>query len=234
MARFKPPTVVAPPSTLREKLSSSKGLLEIVILFIVVIGGLGFGLFNPTAAGAIGAFGVLVIGLVEKSLSWKKFLNCLTQTTTTVGMIVTIFVGAMIFNYFLAASTLTFQLGKLIGELSVPPVVTIAAILLMWLGLGCVMDAVGMIMLTVPVVYPIIVTLGYNPIWFAVLGVIMIEAGLITPPVGMNVYIIGGIAKGVPLSVIFRGIVPFLIALLVCVGLVVAFPQIALFLPSIM
>jgi TRAP-type C4-dicarboxylate transport system permease large subunit len=149
-------------------------------------------------------------------------------------MIVTIFVGAMIFNYFLAASTLTFQLGKLIGELSVPPVVTIVAILLMWLGLGCIMDAVGMIVLTVPVVYPIIVTLGYNPIWFAVLGVIMIEAGLITPPVGMNVYIIGGIAKGVPLSVIFRGIVPFLIALLACVGLVVAFPQIALFLPSMM
>jgi tripartite ATP-independent transporter DctM subunit len=234
VARFKPPTFVAPTSTLREKLSAIKGLLEIVILFAVVIGGLGLGLFTPTAAGAIGAFGVLVIGLIKKSLSWQKFLNCLTQTTTTVGMIVTIFVGAMIFNYFLAASTLTFQLGKLIGELSVPPVVTIVAILLMWLGLGCIMDAVGMIVLTVPVVYPIIVTLGYNPIWFAVLGVIMIEAGLITPPVGMNVYIIGGIAKDVPLSVIFRGIVPFFIALLVCVGLVVAFPQIALFLPSVM
>jgi tripartite ATP-independent transporter DctM subunit len=233
-AGLKPPTFAAPPSTIREKLSAIKGLLEIVILFIIVIGGLGLGLFTPTAAGAIGAFGVLVMGLVKKSLSWQKFLNCLTQTTTTVGMIVTIFVGAMIFNYFLAASTLTFQLGKLIGELSVPPVVTIVAILLMWLGLGCIMDAVGMIVLTVPVVYPIIVTLGFNPIWFAVLGVIMIEAGLITPPVGMNVYIIGGIAKGVPLSVIFRGVIPFLIALLVCVGLVVAFPQIALFLPSAM
>ena len=234
VARLKPPTFAAPPSTIREKLSSIKGLLEIVILFVIVIGGLSLGLFTPTAAGAIGAFGVLVMGLIKKSLSWQKFLNCLTQTTTTVGMIVTIFVGAMIFNYFLAASTLTFQLGKLIGELSVPSVVTIAAILLMWLGLGCIMDAVGMIVLTVPVVYPIIVSLGYNPIWFAVLGVIMIEAGLITPPVGMNVYIIGGIAKGVPLSVIFRGIIPFLIALLVCVGLVVAFPQIALFLPSVM
>jgi tripartite ATP-independent transporter DctM subunit len=233
-AGLKPPTFVAPPSTIREKLSAIKGLLEIVILFVIVIGGLGLGLFTPTAAGAIGAFGVLVMGLVKKSLSWQTFLNCLTQTTTTVGMIVTIFVGAMIFNYFLAASTLTFQLGKLIGELSVPPVVTIVAILLMWLGLGCIMDAVGMIVLTVPVVYPIIVTLGFNPIWFAVLGVIMIEAGLITPPVGMNVYIIGGIAKGVPLSIIFRGVIPFLIALLVCVGLVVAFPQIALFLPSAM
>jgi C4-dicarboxylate transporter, DctM subunit len=111
---------------------------------------------------------------------------------------------------------------------------TVAAILVMWLILGCIMDATGMIVLTVPVVYPIIVTLGYSPIWFAVLGVLMVEAGLISPPVGMNVYIIGGIAKDVPLATIFRGIVPFLVAVIVCVVLIMAFPQIALFLPSIM
>lgn len=233
-AGFKPPAIAAPSSTLREKISSVRGLLEIILLFVIVIGGMGLGLFTPTAAGAIGAFGVLILGLIKKSLSWHKFLNCLTQTTSTVGMVIIIFVGAMIFNYFLAASTLTFQLGKWIGQLSVPPVVTIIAILFMWLGLGCIMDAVGMIVLTVPVVYPIIISLGLNPIWFAVLGVIMIEAGLITPPVGMNVYIIGGIAKDVPLNVIFRGTFPFLIALLICVALVVAFPKIALFLPSVM
>ena len=149
-------------------------------------------------------------------------------------MIIIIFVGAMIFNYFLAASTLTFELGRIISELSIPPIFTVAAILLMWLVLGCVMDAVGMIVLTIPVVFPLVVSLGFDPLWFSVLGVIMIEAGLITPPIGMNVYIIGGIAPDVPLSKIFLGIMPFILAIVVCVILIMIFPQIALFLPKIL
>jgi C4-dicarboxylate transporter, DctM subunit len=234
VARLKPAAFAPPAVSLREKVSALNGIVEILILFVVVIGGLGFGLFTPTAAGAIGVFGVLVISGVKRTLTWDKFAKGVIRATVTSGMIITIFIGAMIFNYFLAASTLTFQLGAMVAGLAVPPIVTIAAILVMWLILGCVMDATGMIILTVPVVYPIVVTLGYSPIWFGVLGVLMIEAGLITPPVGMNVYIIGGIAKGVPLSVIFRGVMPFLVALLVCVVIVMSFPRIALFLPGVM
>lgn len=234
VARVRPAKFAPPAVGFKEKLSALNGIVEILILFVVVIGGLGFGLFTPTAAGAIGIFGVLIIGSVKRTLTWQRFTKAVIRATVTSGMIITIFIGAMIFNYFLAASTLTFQLGGLVAALPVPPILTIAAILLMWLILGCVMDATGMIILTVPVVYPIVVTLGYSPIWFGVLGVLMIEAGLITPPVGMNVYIIGGIAKGVPLSVIFRGVIPFLLALLVCVIIIMSFPRIALFLPGAM
>jgi C4-dicarboxylate transporter, DctM subunit len=234
VARLKPAKFAPPKASLREKVASLGGLVDILILFVVVIGGLGFGLFTPTAAGAVGVFGAVVISLVKRTFTWDKFLKAIIRSTMTTALIITIFIGAMIFNYFLAASTLTFQMGQLVADLPVPPILTVAAILLMWMILGCIMDATGMIVLTVPVVYPIIVTLGYSPIWFAVLGVLMVEAGLISPPVGMNVYIIGGIAKDVPLATIFRGILPFLVAVIVCVVIIMAFPQIALFLPGVM
>ena len=233
-AKIVPPTASAPPSTFREKMASLLQLMEIAILFIVVIGGLVIGLFTPTAAGAIGVFGIVITSLIKGSLTKKRFFDALNRTVGTAGMIIVIFVGAMIFNYFLAASTLTFELGRVISELSIPPILTIAAILLMWLVLGCVMDATGMIVLTIPVIFPLILSLGYNPLWFSVLGVIMIEAGLITPPIGMNVYIIGGVAPDVPLNVIFRGIFPFIAAIIVCVALIMVFPQIVLFLPNIL
>jgi tripartite ATP-independent transporter DctM subunit len=234
VARLKPAKLTPTKVSFREKVASLGGLVDILILFVLVIGGLGFGLFTPTAAGAVGVFGAVVISLVKRTFTWDKFVKAIIRSTITTALIITIFIGAMIFNYFLAASTLTFQMGQLVADLPVPPIMTVAAILVMWLILGCIMDATGMIVLTVPVVYPIIVTLGYSPIWFAVLGVLMVEAGLISPPVGMNVYIIGGIAKDVPLATIFRGIVPFLVAVIVCVIIIMAFPQIALFLPSVM
>jgi TRAP-type C4-dicarboxylate transport system permease large subunit len=109
---------------------------------------------------------------------------------------------------------------------------TIVCILLVWLALGCVMDAIGMIVLTLPIVYPIVLSLGFDPIWFSVLGVIMVEAGLVTPPVGMNLYVISGIARDVPIGTIFRGVIPYVAAILVCVFLLVLFPEIALFLPE--
>jgi C4-dicarboxylate transporter DctM subunit len=232
-AKRLPPTSVAPASTMREKMLSLLQLFEIVLIFLIVIGGMVIGIFTPTAAGAIGVFSVTILSLIKRSITRKKFLDALNHSVRTVGMIIIIFVGAMIFNYFLAASTLTFELGRIISELSIPPIFTVAAILLMWLVLGCVMDAVGMIVLTIPVVFPLVVSLGFDPLWFSVLGVIMIEAGLITPPIGMNVYIIGGIAPDVPLSKIFRGIMPFILAIIVCVILIMIFPQIALFLPEI-
>jgi C4-dicarboxylate transporter DctM subunit len=231
-ALYKKPGFSTKSTSLYEKVVALKGLVEIVILFVVVVGGMGIGLFTPTAAGAIGSFGALIISLIKRNFTWEKLLHSLSRTIATVGMIIVLFVGAMIFNYFLAASTLPFQLSGLIAKLSVPPIVTVVVILIMWLVLGCVMDAIGMIVLTLPIIYPIVVSLGFDVIWFSVLGVIMIEAGLITPPVGMNAYIIRGIAGEVPIGRIFIGILPYLIALFICVGLLLAFPQIALFLPE--
>ncbi len=231
-AVYKKPTLPTESTSMLEKVSSLKGLVDIIILFVVVIGGMGVGFFTPTAAGAIGAFGVLIISLIKRTFTWEKLIHALSLAVATVGMIIILFVGAMIFNYFLAATTLPFQLSGLIERLAVPPIVTIIAILIMWFILGCVMDSIGMIILTLPIVYPIVTRLGFDMIWFSVLGVISIEAGLITPPVGMNAYIIKGIAKDVPIGKIFAGIVPYFIALLVAMGLVLIFPQIALFLPG--
>lgn len=231
-AIYKKPTLPTKATSIVEKLAALKGLIDIVVLFVVVIGGMGMGFFTPTAAGAIGSFGILVISLVKRTFTWKKFLHALSLSAATVGMMVILFVGAMIFNYFLAATTLPFQLGGIIERLAVPPIVTVIAILLMWFVLGCVMDSIGMIILTLPIVYPIVVRLNYDLIWFSVLGVIAIETGLITPPVGMNAYIIKGIATDVPVGKIFAGIIPYFIALILCAVLILIFPQIALFLPG--
>jgi tripartite ATP-independent transporter DctM subunit len=230
----KPQGSKVPSSSIREKLSSLKGFVEVIVLFIIVIGGLFLGFFTPTEAGAVGVFGVLFTGLIKRNLSWQKLWHSLERATTMTGMILVIFIGAMIFSYFLAASTLPFRLGEMIGNLPVSPMLVMVAILLLWMVLGCIMDAIAMIMLTVPIVFPVITQLGLDPIWFGVLGVMSIEVGLITPPIGMNVYIIAGIAKGVPLSTIFRGVFPFVFAIIVCIALIIVFPEIALFLPSIL
>lgn len=225
---------IAPSYSMREKFASLKGVIEITVLFVVVIGGMFAGWFTPTEAGAVGVVAVLIVSLFKGTFSWKKLFDSVRRATVTTGMIITIFIGAMIFSYFLAASTLPFRLGELVAALPVPPLAIMGVILLIWLFLGCIMDAMAMTMLTVPIFYPIIKTLGLDPIWFCVLGVIAIEAGMITPPVGINVYIIAGVAKGVPVHTIFRGIFPFFMALVVCIALVMAFPDIALFLPNLL
>jgi tripartite ATP-independent transporter DctM subunit len=234
VATIRPQKGDVPLFSIREKISSLKGLVEVLIIFIIVIGGLFYGFFTPTEAGAVGAFVILIGSLIKRNFSWSKLWHSLGRATVMSGMIIVIYIGAKIFSYFLAASTLPFWLGEKIGNLPLPPILIMGAILILWIILGCLMDAIAMIMLTVPVLYPIVTQLGFDPIWFGVLGVLAIEAGLITPPVGMNVYVIAGIAKGVPVHTIFRGIVPFFVAIAVCMILIMAFPQITLFLPGIL
>lgn len=234
VATIRPQGAEVPPVSFREKVISLKGFLEVIIIFVVVIGGMFFGLFTPTEAGAVGVVAIICASLIRRNFTWQILWHCLQQSTIMAGMIIVIFIGAKIFSYFLAASTLPFQLGEMIGNLPLPPIMIIGAILLLWLVLGCLMDAIAMIMLTVPIIYPIVCQLGFDPIWFCVLGVLAIEAGLITPPVGMNVYVIAGVAKGVPVHTIFRGIVPFFIAIVVCIAIIMAIPGVALFLPNIL
>jgi len=148
-------------------------------------------------------------------------------------MIFLIIIGAFVLGRFLAVTRLPFELGAWVGELPLPRVAIMLLIILMYLLLGCVMDVPAMVILTVPIVFPVAMSLAYDPIWFGVIIVLVSEMGAITPPVGVNVYVIKGVAKDVPLEVIFRGILPFLGAIVACAAILLAFPQIALFLPGL-
>ena len=222
-----------PRTGFREKARALKQTWEVVLLFIVVIGGIYAGVFTPTEAAGVGAFGAFFFAIVRKKLSWEVFNKSLVNTLRTTGMLFLIMMGAMIFGYFLSVSQLPFDLATLVGELSLNRYIVLLVILLTTLVLGCIMDSMAIVLLTIPVFYPLITDLGFNPIWFGILVVRVTEMGLITPPVGMNVFIIKGITD-VPIGTIFKGIIPFLIADIVQVAVLIMFPQIVLFIPDLM
>lgn len=223
-----------PAATWKEKLASLSGVVETLILFILVMGGLFAGLFTPTEAAAIGAFGTLLIALIGGHLSLRGFVRSLDETTRISCMIFAIVAGATVFGHFLAVTGIPANVGTWVSTLPLPPPVIIALILLVYLVLGCLMDSLAMIMLTIPIFFPVVITLGYDPIWFGVIIVLVTGMGVITPPVGINVYVVAGVARDVPLEVIFRGTSYLLIALIATTALLVLFPQIATCLPSLM
>ncbi len=222
-----------PKTGLGEKIRALGPTWEVVVLFVVVIGGIYAGIFTPTEAAGVGAFGTFFFALVRKRLNWAVFNNSLLNTIRTTGMLFLIILGAMIFGYFLSVSQLPYNLASIVGELPVNRYIILACILLITLALGCIMDAMAIVLLTIPVFYPLILDLGFNPIWFGILVVRVTEIGLITPPVGMNVFVIKGISD-VPIGTIFRGIIPFLMADILQVVCLILFPQIVLFLPNLM
>jgi len=223
-----------PGTTFKQKIVSLSNSWVVLVLFVVIMGGLYLGWFSPIEASGIGAFGAFIFALLRKKLPWRSLKESLFDTGKTTVMIFIILLGAMIFGYFLAVSRLPYELAATIGDLSVNRYVILAIILVFYLFLGAVMDSLAMMLLTVPIFFPLVLELGFNPIWFGILIVRVCEIGLITPPVGLNVYIIRGVAKDVPMQTIFRGIAPFLIADVLHVALLVAFPQISLFLPNLM
>ncbi|MDO9536369.1 MAG: TRAP transporter large permease [Bacillota bacterium] len=211
----------------------NSGLIEVIIIFIISLGGLFAGWFTPTEAGGVGAAGVLLVTLLQKSLNWEKIKKSLSDTTRTSAMILFLVTGATIFGRFMAITRIPFELAGWVEVLPLPPVVVVGVILLIYLLLGTFIDSLPLMLLTVPIFYPVAVqTLGYDPIWFGVMMVVAVTMGCITPPVGINVYVVKGITKDIPLQVIFQGIWPFLIALIVCGAILIVFPQIALFLPN--
>jgi tripartite ATP-independent transporter DctM subunit len=222
-----------PKTTFKEKVASLKRIWHVMLLFLLVLGGIYGGIFTPTEAGAIGAFGAFVIVVITRQLTRKIFQEILKESVTTSAMIFFIVVGAFIFMKFLGISKLPFALVKIIEQLQVSKYVIIAGIILLYILLGMFLEIYSAVTFTIPIIYPIIVALGFDPIWFGVIIVLIIEMGLITPPVGMNVFILSGMT-GIPLDTIFRGIVPFFIAMVICVLLLVIFPEIALFLPRTM
>jgi C4-dicarboxylate transporter DctM subunit len=223
-----------PKTTLREKAKSFTGVIETLIIFSFVMGGLFFGIFTPTEAAAVGAFLTLLIALVRGQLSWEHFIQSLLDTTKISCMIMVIVAGATIFGHFLAVTQIPFMLANWVSSLPLPSYAIMGVIIFLYLIGGCFMDSLAMIMLTVPIFYPVAIKLGYHPIWFGVIIVLVTEMGVLTPPVGVNVYVVHGIARDVPLETIFKGITPFVIALLACAAILIAFPQVALLLPSLM
>lgn len=222
-----------PRSSWKERIFALWELWEVALIMIISLGGLFAGWFTPTESGAIGAGSVLAFTLVQKRLSWQGFSEAVLETTRTTAMIMLLIGSATIFGRFMAVSRVPFELATWVGIVELPPFVVMLIILGISLILGCFIDALALVMLTTPIFYPVVVnTLGYDPIWFGVVMVIVVSMGVITPPVGMNVYVIKGVAPEIPLEVIFKGIWPFLIAQVVFVVLLLAFPSIATFLPN--
>ncbi len=211
-ARFNPKLAPAGERTsFKEKMVATGDSIEMVTLLVLVIVGLIIGWFTPTEAGAAGALGALVLSLFRRRLSWAGFKKALVETLRTSGMIFIILIGAMIFNSFLAVTTIPMELAGWVSGLGLPSLVVMILIVVMYLILGTFIDEVSMILLTIPVIYPLIVEIGYDPIWFGIIIVMVVELGMISPPVGMTIYVIKGIAPDIPIGTIFRGVVPFLI-----------------------
>ena len=224
-----------PRATWAERFEALKGSLgQVLIVFLISMGGLFMGWFTPTEAGAVGSFGVILAALLGRTLQWEGFKKSLYDTTRTTAMIMLMIAGAMIFGRFMAISRVPFELATWTTSMQLPDFAVMALILGIYLVLGCFIDALAMILLTIPIFYPIAVTtLGYDPIWFGVVIVLVVAMGVITPPVGMNVYVIKGIAPDVPLETIFKGIWPFLGAIIVCLAILMIFPQVATWLPNL-
>jgi tripartite ATP-independent transporter DctM subunit len=216
--------------TFREKMISLKDTWGILALFLLVIGGLYLGVFTPTEAAGIGAFGAFVLTIIKRKLSWSLLKNSLGDSGATTAMVFMILIGAMLLGYFLAVTRIPFQLSDFVASLPVNRYVILCLIMIIYLVLGCLVDSLSIVLLTVPIFFPVIQSLNFNPIWFGVLVTRVSEMGLITPPVGMNVFVIRGVAKDVPMYTIFRGIVPFLIADFLHLALLIAVPQLSLIL----
>ncbi|MCZ2089358.1 MAG: TRAP transporter large permease subunit, partial [Burkholderiales bacterium] len=217
--------------TVREKLASLRVVGPMLFLFMAVTGVIYTGIATPTEASGLGAFGAFLIVLWERRLTRAGLSKALVHAAHASCMIVMIIVCAKIFGYFFTLTQSTQALVAWVGALDVSRWVILALILLGYLVLGCLMDQVAILILTVPIVLPVIKALGFDPVWFGVIVILMAEVGLVTPPVGLNAFVVARYAKR-PLAEIFGGVWPHVISHLLLVAVLVAFPQIILWLPS--
>ena len=221
-------------TSISEKLGAFKNVGSTMVLFLLVIGGIYLGIFSPEEAAGIGASGALALALMARTMTWQVFFECLMETVKTSAMIFTILIGAILFNNFLVLSAVPDSIGNWIGGLEMSATAILVIILLIYLVLGCALDSLAMILLTIPIFFPVVAKLGFDPIWFGIIVVMVVELGLITPPIGMNVFIIKGMAPDVALGQIYKGVLPFTVAQILLIALIVIFPAIATWLPSTM
>ena len=224
-----------PRTNVATKIGALKDVWIVLVLFLIVIGGIYAGVFSPTEAGGIGAFGAFLFALGRKKLGWHNFYASLLETGKTSAMIFVIIIGATLLGVFLAVTRLPYNMADYVAALQINRYIILLLVLLVYIVLGCVMDSMAMVLLTVPIFFPVVMTLGFDPIWFGIIIVRVTEIGQITPPVGINVFIIKGVAgDDVPMGTIFRGILPFFFADIIHVALLILVPQISLFLPNLL
>jgi C4-dicarboxylate transporter DctM subunit len=223
-----------PSSSFKEKIAAFGSCGEVIGLIALVLGGLLAGWFTPTEAGAVGAFGAIIFSLFRRRLNWQKFKHAVFETMKTTGMVYGILIGAFLFNYFMAVTTIPFELADAVGKLPLPPLAIMGLVLVIYLFLGCIMDAGAMMLLTIPIFFPLAMNLGFDALWFGIIIARVCEMGMITPPIGINVYVIAGLQPDVPLTTIFKGIIPFLISDILHVMLLLFVPAVVLFLPALM
>ena len=204
----------------------------VLLLFAIVMGGIYGGVFSPTEAAGIGAFGAFVFALLRRALSWRSFYEVLMESAATTAMLFTVLIGALLFANFINLTEFPGALLEIAGQYQEDPWMVIAAILVIYVLLGCVFESMSMILLTVPIFYPLVLSLGYDPLWFGIVVVVVVEISLITPPVGLNVFVLRGVLPDVSTGTIFRGVTPFWIADLFRLAVIVAFPALSLWLPG--
>lgn len=222
------------PVAMRERFARLFNAAPLIAVIVISIGGIYAGVFTPVEAAGVGAFVVLAFALIGRKLTLSSLHEVFLDTVKTSTMLYIIIIGAGIFSPFLAFTQIPQGLSDSLAQLGLGPLGTLIIILMAYIVLGMFMDALSMLVITIPIVYPVILSLGYDPIWFGVIAVIVIEMGMITPPVGINVFVVKAISPGVPMSTIFRGVLPFWVAMLVVLILLIAFPQIALLIPNSM
>lgn len=226
-----PPALRVP---MRQRFLALRSVWGTAALFLVVIGGLYVGIFSPTEAASIGAVGAFILGLINRKSPRQLLATTLIDTVKTTAMIFTVLIGAILFNNFLVLASVPTLVSDWIGGLPLGKTAILIVIIGMYFVLGCLLNSLAMILLTIPIVFPIVKALGYDPVWFGIIMVMVVELGLITPPIGMNVFVIKGITKDIPLETIFRGVTPFIIAQIILIAVLIVFPSIALWLPSTM
>lgn len=214
-----------------ERLMASKEFIPGGILIVIILGGIWGGIFTPTEAGGASAFCVALIAVVRRVFSWSSLLDSLRETVKITAMAFQILIGSMLFNYFVTASGLTDLLVGFVNGLAVPPMGILIIILMIYVFLGCLMESLALTLLTIPIVFPITSSIGIDPILFGTLFVIVMEMSLVTPPIGMNVFVMRGMIDDVPMYTIFKGVFPFVLIIALVAALVLIFPQLALFLP---
>ncbi len=217
-----------------ERLTAIRDIWGVVVLFALVMGGIYGGLFTATEGAGIGAFGAFVFALVRRVLTWKILYDVLVESARTTAMLFLILIGALIFANFIKFTSMPNDLKDFVAQYQIHPMLVMTAICIIYVILGTAMEELSMILLTVPIFFPLVVSMGFDPVWFGIIIVVVVEIGLISPPVGMNMFVVRSLLPQVSTATIFRGVTPFVVADCIRLAILVAFPAISLWLPSML
>ena len=225
---------LAPPIPWAQRWKSLKGVWGVIVLFGIVMGGIYGGVFTATEGAAVGAFGAFLFALLRRSLNWSSLAEVLAESTTTTAMLFTIYIGAQVFGSYVGFTSMANDLKGLVSHYELSKTTVLLFICLLYILLGTVMEELSMILLTVPVLFPLVQYLGINPVWFGILIVVVVQIGMISPPVGMNMFVVKSLLPQVSTQSIFRGVIPFVVAESICLLFLILFPQLSLWLPQIL